>query len=94
MSNPFRLHRFYYPPETREIEEAKDRELYELAKKYGREHKKAFMYLPKNGVVKLVLEHCPSWIEYCKHGDGSPWDNRGIGISIGRRIKKLGIRRV
>jgi hypothetical protein len=70
------------------VERAKDEELTELAKKWGHEHGQ-YMALPEKGVVKLVMENCPTWREINKD-----LDPRGIGNKVGRRIMKLGIQQV
>lgn len=70
----------------REIEEEKDAELRALATVWGNNHGLNYACLPVKGIVRLVLEKCPTWKEWCK-GD----DPRGAGNKIGRRITKLGI---
>jgi len=72
-----------------EIEEAKDRELLELATNYGKAHGRLYRCLPLRGIVKLVMETCPTWKKL--YGDLDP---RGAGMSIGRRISKLGISQI
>jgi len=72
-----------------EIEEKKNDELWALARKYAKEHGYQSPCLPTKGIVKLVLENCPTWQEWCQD-----YDTRGSGNIIGRRIAKLQIHQV